>query len=98
MTFWQKIFYFFYGSIKNKLITNVILIHAILMGLVVYDLVDRQSSFMEKQLESKGQELSSLLALNASPKSELPRNSTNNKRQPAIDQLIHSPLATTLKR
>jgi len=82
MTFWQKIFYFFYGSIKNKLITNVILIHAILMGLVVYDLVDRQSSFMEKQLESKGQELSSLLALNAS------RSLLNNDLI-ALDELLH---------
>ena len=82
MIFWQKIFYFFYGSIKNKLITNVILIHAILMGFVVYDLVERQSSFMKEQLESKGKELSSLLALNAS------RSLLNNDLI-ALDELLH---------
>lgn len=53
-------------SIKTRLIVNVIFIHAILMGLVVYDLQDRESKFIEKQLSSKGYDLSSILASNAS--------------------------------
>jgi len=66
MNFFRTLTHLFYGTIKKKLLTNVILIHAILMGFVVYDLVERQSLFMQKQLENKGEELSSLLALNAS--------------------------------
>ena len=65
MSFFHTLTQLFYGTIKKKLLTNVILIHAILMGFVVYDLVERQSFFMQEQLENKGKELSSLLALNA---------------------------------
>lgn len=82
MIFLHKIIEFFYGTIKKKLITNVILIHAILMGFVVYDLVERQATFMEKQLESKGSELSSLLALNAA-------NSLLNNDLIAMDELLN---------
>ena len=55
---------FFYGSIKRKLIFNVIFIHAILMGFVVYDLVERQTNFMQKQMKTKANDLALLLALN----------------------------------
>jgi len=65
MNFLKKIVQFFYGSIKHKLIFNVVLIHAVLMGFVVYDLVERQSEFMENQLENQGKELATLLAINA---------------------------------
>lgn len=82
MTFLTRMVHFFYGSIKHKLITNVILIHAILMGFVVYDLVERQSAFMEKQLSEKGQELSSLLALNAA-------TPLLNNDLIALDELLH---------
>lgn len=53
-------------SVKSKLIVNVIVIHAILMGLVVFDLTQREQAFMQKQLSQKGYELTSLLASNAS--------------------------------
>ncbi len=82
MIYFQSFFHFFYGTIKSKLITNVILIHAILMGFVVYDLVERQSSFMKEQLQNKGEELVSLLALNA-------KNSLLNNDLVALDELIN---------
>ncbi|MBU1217452.1 EAL domain-containing protein [bacterium] len=60
------IFRQYFQSIKTRLIVNVILIHAILMGLVVYDLHERESKFIEKQLSTKGYDLTSILASNAS--------------------------------
>ncbi|WP_263832958.1 bifunctional diguanylate cyclase/phosphodiesterase [Sulfurospirillum oryzae] len=79
----KKIVHFFYGSIKHKLITNVILIHAVLMGFVVYDLVERQSEFMEKQLENQGREFATLLAINAA-------TPLLNNDLIALDELLHS--------
>ena len=55
-----------FQTVKNKLIFNVIMIHAVLMGLVVLDLTSREQEFMQKQLSQKGFELSRLLASNAS--------------------------------
>lgn len=49
-------------SVKNKLILNVILIHAVLVGFVVFDLISREHDFMEEQLSNRGYELTSLLA------------------------------------
>lgn len=82
MNFMKKIVHFFYGSIKHKLITNVILIHAVLMGFVVHDLVERQSEFMRNQLENQGKELSSLLAINAA-------TPLLNNDLIALDELLH---------
>jgi len=87
MNFLNTIIHFFYGTIKNKLLTNVILIHAILMGFVVYDLVERQSVFMKEQLENKGQELSSLLAINAA-------NALLSNDLVALDELLNGFEAT----
>ncbi|MDO8454896.1 MAG: EAL domain-containing protein [Sulfurimonas sp.] len=53
-------------SIKSKLIVSVILIHAILMSLVIFDLVQRESAFMQTQLSSKAYELTSILAQTSS--------------------------------
>jgi len=56
-----------YGkSIKTRLIVNVILIHAVLMGLIVFDMLNREHRFMENQLSAKGFDLTSILASNAS--------------------------------
>jgi len=55
-----------FNSIKTQLIFNVILIHIILMGFVVYDMVKREQIFMHKQLSKKGYDITSLLASNAS--------------------------------
>jgi len=52
-------------SIQAKLIINVILIHAVLMGLVVFDLIQREHHFIQKQLSQKGYELASVLSFNA---------------------------------
>lgn len=82
MNFLKKIVQFFYGSIKHKLIFNVVLIHAVLMGFVVYDLVERQSEFMENQLENQGKELATLLAINAT----IP---LLNNDLIALDELLH---------
>ena len=53
-------------SIKTRLIVNVILIHAILMGLIVYDMLEREHDFMQTQLSTKGYDLTSILASNSS--------------------------------
>jgi diguanylate cyclase (GGDEF)-like protein/PAS domain S-box-containing protein len=60
------IFKQYFQSIKTRLIVNVILIHAILMGLVIYDLQERESKFIENQLSTKGYDLTSILASNTS--------------------------------
>jgi diguanylate cyclase (GGDEF)-like protein/PAS domain S-box-containing protein len=49
-------------SVKTKLIVNVILIHAVLMSLVVFDLIERERQFMQEQLYQRGYEQASLLA------------------------------------
>ena len=53
-------------SIKTRLIVNVILIHAILMGLIVYDMLEREHDFMQTQLSAKGHDLTSILASHSS--------------------------------
>lgn len=64
------IFFSFYKkymqSVKGKLILNVILIHAVLMSLVVFDLTQREQKFIEDQLSQKANALTSVLASNAS--------------------------------
>jgi diguanylate cyclase (GGDEF)-like protein/PAS domain S-box-containing protein len=59
---WRK----YSTSIKTRLLVNVILIHAVLMGFVVYDMLIRERDFMQQQLSAKGHDLSSVLATNAS--------------------------------
>lgn len=54
-----------FQTIRGRLLTTIFFIHAVLMGLVAYDLVERQHRFMEKQLSQNGYSLSSLLASNA---------------------------------
>ena len=59
------IFNHYFSSIKTRLIVNVILIHALLMGFVVYDMVEREQSFMHSQLSAKGHDITAVLASNA---------------------------------
>lgn len=53
-------------SVKSKLIVSVVLIHTILMGLVISDLVKRESQFIQEQLSAKAYELTSILAQTSS--------------------------------
>ena len=69
------------NSIKTRLITNVILIHAVLMGLVVFDMLEREHSFMNNQLSSKGYDLTEILASHTS-------NALLNNDLVALDELI----------
>lgn len=55
-----------FHSVKSKLIFNVLLIHAVLMSLIVFDLTQREKNFMQEQISQKGYELTSVLASNAS--------------------------------
>ena len=55
----------FFNSIKTRLITNVILVHMVLMGFIVFDMLEREKSFMHDQLNSRGKDLTSILASNA---------------------------------
>lgn len=68
-------------SVKSKLIFNVIIIHALLMSLVVFDLTQREKSFMLEQLSQKGHELTSILASTAAV-------SLLNNDLVALDELI----------
>lgn len=52
-------------SIRGQLISGVVLLHAVLMGLVVFDMVWRQQAFMEDLLADKGQAMAEALAMNA---------------------------------
>jgi len=51
--------------ISSRLIINIVLIHALLMGFIVIDTVDREAEFTRDQLFSKGKILSELLATNS---------------------------------
>lgn len=59
-------FYKYAHSIKSKLIINIILIHTLLMGFVIYDMLKREQNFMQKQLSTKGHDLTSILASSCS--------------------------------
>ncbi|MDA3947299.1 MAG: EAL domain-containing protein [Helicobacteraceae bacterium] len=52
-------------SLQTRLIVNVIIIHAVLMSLVVYDLIERERQFMQEQLSHKGYEKTTLLISHA---------------------------------
>lgn len=55
----------FFRTIKGRLLFGVLMIHALLMGLVTYDLIDRQHDFMAEQLLRKATSFASLLSSNA---------------------------------
>lgn len=52
-------------SIRGRLITGVVVLHAVMMGLVVFDMFWRQQDFMRNLLADKGQAMAEALALNA---------------------------------
>ncbi|MCX6073683.1 MAG: EAL domain-containing protein [Campylobacterales bacterium] len=55
-----------FTSLKWQLFIGVIVLHAVLMGIFVYDLIQRERQFIDKQALAKVQELSGLIASNAS--------------------------------
>lgn len=56
---------FLLHSLKGRIIGAVLLLHAVLMGLVIADMLARQQRFMEKQLAHESQTLAHTLAVNA---------------------------------
>lgn len=56
---------FLFDSLKGRIILTIVLLHAVLMGLVVIDMVRRQQVFMEKQLGFQSKTLAHTLAVNA---------------------------------
>lgn len=52
-------------SIRGRLIVGVVVLHAVLMGLVVFDMFGRQQAFMTNLLADKGQAMAEAMALNA---------------------------------
>jgi diguanylate cyclase (GGDEF)-like protein/PAS domain S-box-containing protein len=60
-----KFFGFFVYSIRGRIIAGVVLLHALLMGLIVADMVSRQQAFMQSQLARQGESLARTLAVNA---------------------------------
>ena len=61
----KKLLHFILYSIRGRIISGVVVLHAVLMGLVVADMMTRQQSFMEHQVSSEGQSLATTLAANA---------------------------------
>ena len=61
----KNIVSFFADSIKGRMMFNVAVIHAVMMGIVIYDLNDRQKEFIQGEQTKKGMELASILASNA---------------------------------
>ncbi|GAB1394882.1 hypothetical protein MASR1M60_30460 [Rhodocyclaceae bacterium] len=56
---------FIVHSIRGRIIAGVVLLHAVLMGLVVFDMTTRQQAFMQEQLSGDGNSLAQTLAINA---------------------------------
>ncbi|MDH4134371.1 MAG: diguanylate cyclase, partial [Gammaproteobacteria bacterium] len=56
---------FLFHSIKGRLISGVLLLHAVLMGLVVWDMMSRQQDFMTSHIADTGQVLADSMAVNA---------------------------------
>lgn len=54
----------FFQTIKGRLLLSILVIHSVLMGLVVYDLIDRQHDFMAQQLSRKATSFASLISSN----------------------------------
>lgn len=79
----KKLASFLLHSVRGRIISGVLLLHAVLMGLVVIDMVRRQQNFMEQQIASEGLNLASTLAINAP--SWLLSNDVN-----ALDELVSS--------
>ncbi len=56
---------FLFRSIRGRIILGVLCLHAVLMGLVVWDMVTRQQAFMQAQLTREAESLAGTLALNS---------------------------------
>ncbi len=63
----RTLYHFLFYSIRGRIIASVLLLHAVLMGLVVVDMIQRQQDFMQRQIASEGLGLASTLAVNAQP-------------------------------
>ncbi len=57
---------FFLSSVKGKLIIGVVVLHAILMGLFVYDFITREQNFIHERSKQSLGNLSGFVASNAS--------------------------------
>lgn len=55
----------FFRTIRGRLLTSIFFIHAVLIGFVIYDLIESQYREMEKQLFRSGKSLAILLSANA---------------------------------
>lgn len=54
-----------FASLKWQLFIGIIALHALLMGIFIYDLVHREHKFIHKEMLSKSKELSKLIASNS---------------------------------
>lgn len=61
----SSLFKLYSNSVKTRLIVNIVFVHAVLMSLVVFDLVNKERGFIKEQVSVKGYEITSLLASNA---------------------------------
>lgn len=61
----NKIKIFCIGSIRRQLILGVVIVHAVLMSIFVYDLANRQQDFLHKQALGQAHSLAETLAANS---------------------------------
>jgi diguanylate cyclase (GGDEF)-like protein/PAS domain S-box-containing protein len=61
----SRILPFLLHSMRGRIISGVVLLHAVLMGMVVADMVTRQREFMRHQLSQQGESMARTLAVNA---------------------------------
>lgn len=54
----------FFKTIRGRLMVSIFIIHAVLVGLIAYDMIERHHQFMEEHLSQNAHSLTSLLASN----------------------------------
>lgn len=64
----RKLLDFMLHSVRGRIVAGVVVLQAVLMGLVVFDMVSRQQDFMQKQLAQEGLSLARTLAASGASK------------------------------
>ena len=91
-----RLTHFIFHSLKGRIIGTVLLLHAVLMGLVVADMLTRQQGFMEKQLAHESQMLAHTLSVNAPSWSSSRDVSALNELLSSLKSVKHLNLALIL--
>ena len=61
----KRFYHYFSSSIRNQLILGITLVHAIMMSIFIFDLVERQRGFLSSQGQTQAKALAKTLAINS---------------------------------